>query len=417
MENPVELQGLLSHATWLRRLADHLARGTSEAGGDLVQETWVAALRSPPALDRPARPWLAEVLRNSFRKRLRARQRLQRREADVSRVEEDSPSPEQLLERAEAQRLLGDLVLGLDEPYRTTVLLRYFEDLPPVEIARLTGAPPGTVRWRLSEALQRLRAALAASDRRGSGAGVLGALAPLLPRPAPALGSTMKGVTMAAVVTGKTKIGVAAVAALALAVGLGVRARLNARAPVPAASAIAPVAGTPAATTAGRGGTTTTAGHAPGLPRLQPAGAPAAPAIIYGDDHDVTFEELAPQFRAVLSQIAMGRRIDNLDERRDLVRGRIRTRVTFHVDGVRHEVMMDEQGKLVASEVAFKPSELPAVVLNGIKAAYPEAVIVKADRQWRDDRPIYFDVDMTVDGRALELHLSEDGEVTQTKWK
>jgi len=48
-------------------------------------------------------------------------------------------------------------VSALEEPYRSTVLLRYGEELTPAEIARRYGLPAGTVRWRLKQGLDRLR--------------------------------------------------------------------------------------------------------------------------------------------------------------------------------------------------------------------------------------------------------------------
>jgi hypothetical protein len=48
------------------------------------------------------------------------------------------------------------------EPYRSTVLLRYFEELTSAEIARRLGIPEGTVRRRLKEAIDRLRLKLGA---------------------------------------------------------------------------------------------------------------------------------------------------------------------------------------------------------------------------------------------------------------
>src|SRR5262245_44430244 len=49
---------LLRHAGWLRRLAHALA-SDSAAAEDAVQDTYLAALTTPPSADRPARPWLA----------------------------------------------------------------------------------------------------------------------------------------------------------------------------------------------------------------------------------------------------------------------------------------------------------------------------------------------------------------------
>jgi RNA polymerase sigma factor (sigma-70 family) len=200
------IEELLAHADWLRRLARHVAR---EDADDVVQETWVAALRSGPAA-RIARPWLAEVLRNFARRALRTDRARQAREERVEPL--DTPAtPETLVERAEAQRLLAGLVMALDEPSRSTVLLRYFEGLSAAEIARVQDIPAGTVRWRLKEGLDRLRAAL--DDRHGQDrrAWVL-LLSPLIERP-PAL--SIGGITLA-IATQKKLAGLLAVLAVLL---------------------------------------------------------------------------------------------------------------------------------------------------------------------------------------------------------
>jgi DNA-directed RNA polymerase specialized sigma24 family protein len=60
-ERRVPMEELLAHHAWVSRLAHHLAES---AGEDVVQDAWLTALRSPPEPGRPARPWLAEVVRN-----------------------------------------------------------------------------------------------------------------------------------------------------------------------------------------------------------------------------------------------------------------------------------------------------------------------------------------------------------------
>jgi hypothetical protein len=50
--------------------------------------------------------------------------------------------------------------MALDAPFRRAILLRYLEGRPAPEIARMLGVPEGTVRWRIKEALDRLRADL-----------------------------------------------------------------------------------------------------------------------------------------------------------------------------------------------------------------------------------------------------------------
>ncbi len=67
------------------------------------------------------------------------------------------------------QEQLAAHVKALPEPFRATVLLRYFEGVSAAEIARRDRVPAGTVRWRLKRALDLLRERLDAEhdgDRR-----------------------------------------------------------------------------------------------------------------------------------------------------------------------------------------------------------------------------------------------------------
>jgi RNA polymerase sigma factor (sigma-70 family) len=72
---------------------------------------------------------------------------------------EGVPTPEQLVDRARVQQRVARGVLELDEPFRSTVLLRYYEGLSSAEIARRLSIPAATVRARLKTGLDRLRAA------------------------------------------------------------------------------------------------------------------------------------------------------------------------------------------------------------------------------------------------------------------
>src|SRR5262249_38833958 len=125
---------------------------------DLVQETWIAALRRPPARDQPVRPWLARVVRNAARMTLRGdRRRAARDAASETDRENESPSPEALTLRLEAQRRLADAVLALGQAERQVILLHYGEGLSSAEVGARLGIPAGTVRWRLREAIGELR--------------------------------------------------------------------------------------------------------------------------------------------------------------------------------------------------------------------------------------------------------------------
>src|SRR5215831_18684613 len=92
-------EDLLAHASFLRRLARALVDDPN-ASEDLVQEAWLAALRQPPATDRPPRRWLAAVLRNLNRRRARADFRRSRREAAIVATQPtEAEAAEPLLER------------------------------------------------------------------------------------------------------------------------------------------------------------------------------------------------------------------------------------------------------------------------------------------------------------------------------
>ncbi len=157
--NP-DLDVLLRHGAWLRRLAFHLVGG-GDGAEDAVQETWIAAMAARPSADRDLRPWLARVLRNRLRHQARTRTRRLAREQAATRAEPvtDAPAAE-ALERVELQRRLTTLVTELEEPFRSTLVLRYFEGRSAADIARESKVPEGTVRWRTKEGLDRLRARL-----------------------------------------------------------------------------------------------------------------------------------------------------------------------------------------------------------------------------------------------------------------
>lgn len=167
MEKRHGIDHLLAHADWLPALAARLV-GDSDAD-DLAQETWMAAM-SAPSPTAGGRGWLTAVARNLSRKRWRTTSARRRREqAVVAEASATASSPEDLLLKAQLQRTLADLVVALEEPYRGTVVMRYFEGKSAAQIARALGVPAGTVRWRLKEGIDRLRVQLDAiydGDRR-----------------------------------------------------------------------------------------------------------------------------------------------------------------------------------------------------------------------------------------------------------
>ena len=227
----LDVEALLAHAGWIRSLARKLVADSSRAE-DLVQRTFVAALEHPPAPATPLRRWLGAVARNFARQDRRTEARRAGREAAAARSETVASAHESV-ETIAIQRELLEAVLGLDEPYRTTIVQRFYEGLPPREIARRHGVPVKTVKTRLSRALEKLRASL---DRRHGGdrEAWLPALLPLAAAPAlssPALWSLL--------VNTKIKIAVAAVALVGVGAVVWNVARETEPNPAPAPLAIA----------------------------------------------------------------------------------------------------------------------------------------------------------------------------------
>lgn len=150
---------LLKQTGWMKSLARGLV-GEDARAEDLVQEAMLVAVARPPRNSPVSGSWLARVLRNLAFRSHREEYRRRRREQVAARPDVVSTTPADLLERAELHRQVVGAVIGLDEPYRSTVLLRFFEELKPKEIARRQGVPVATVWTRLKRAIERLRGSL-----------------------------------------------------------------------------------------------------------------------------------------------------------------------------------------------------------------------------------------------------------------
>jgi len=147
------VETLLAHRAWVRALASTLAQPAD--ADDLEQEAWLAALERSPGDIAPT-AWLATVLRRAAAKMRRTVFRRAARERAAAR-HEGAPDAD-LVARAETHERVVHAVLALPEPYRSAILLRYFEGLSPTEIASRTATPIDTVKARLRRALARLRA-------------------------------------------------------------------------------------------------------------------------------------------------------------------------------------------------------------------------------------------------------------------
>src|SRR6185503_18830794 len=141
---------LLADQAFLRRLARSLTADDARAD-DLVQETWLAALRARPDGRSRLRVWLARVLRNLAASGLRGGARREARER-LSAASESLPGTAELVERMELHQRLVAAVLALPEAYRDVILRHYFRGESVSAMAASLGRPEATVRTRLRRA-------------------------------------------------------------------------------------------------------------------------------------------------------------------------------------------------------------------------------------------------------------------------
>ncbi len=155
---PLDPERLLAEDQFVRGLARHLLRDAHGAE-DLAQQTWVAALQQPDLPPASLRGWLATVVRRLAGRRARSERRERARQLAAARADE-VPSTAEIVAREVLRAEVVQAVLALEEPYRATVLLRWFENLPPRAVARRLSVPVETVRTRLKRAMAQLRTRL-----------------------------------------------------------------------------------------------------------------------------------------------------------------------------------------------------------------------------------------------------------------
>jgi RNA polymerase sigma-70 factor (ECF subfamily) len=171
---------LPAHGQWVQELARSLVRDEASAE-DLAQEAQLAALRHGRAIRGALRPFLARVTRNFALRGWRDAARRAARERSAAR-KEALPGVDESAARLEIQRRLVDELAALEPAVRHALVRRYLDGWAAARIARETGEPAATVRWRLQRGLAELRARL---ERRSPGVDWRLALLPLCGPPVP----------------------------------------------------------------------------------------------------------------------------------------------------------------------------------------------------------------------------------------
>jgi len=141
----------------------HLSRDPSLAE-DLTQETFAAAWHKIAEFEGRASltTWLHRIAYHKF---LNVRRKSRREVALMARVAARNGEPprsgplDQLVNDERAARLYG-AVQSLADSDRLVIVLYYFQGMAYRDMAAVLSEPPGTLRWRVTRALGRLKTLL-----------------------------------------------------------------------------------------------------------------------------------------------------------------------------------------------------------------------------------------------------------------
>jgi RNA polymerase sigma-70 factor, ECF subfamily len=141
---------------WKRAYA---VTGRRELADDVAQEAFVRAFAALPSFDGRSSfgTWLHRIVVNGAIDALRAERRL----VPLDSVPEPAdPWTDMVGEDADLRAAVAELA----PDRRASVVMRYWLDLTPTEIAEILDVPVGTINSRLARALSDLRARMGATD-------------------------------------------------------------------------------------------------------------------------------------------------------------------------------------------------------------------------------------------------------------
>jgi RNA polymerase sigma-70 factor (sigma-E family) len=137
----------------LLKTAVLLSGGDRHAAEDLLQNALIKAAARWQRIDEPE-AYVRQILYRQQVSRWRLKWR--RREVTVAELPE-AGTPGDGVAAADLRVLMRGALARLTARQRTVLVLRYFEDLPEADVARILGCSVGTVRSTTHRSLARLR--------------------------------------------------------------------------------------------------------------------------------------------------------------------------------------------------------------------------------------------------------------------
>ena len=176
-EQPPRAEAALDVAALYREHAQRVARWAQRLGGptadveDVIQEVFMVVHRELKNFrgDAQLSTWLFRITENVVRHR-RRKDRLRRwvggSATDVAgKLASGRPTPVEALERREASALVYRVLDGMNEKYRTLIILFELEGLSGDEVAELTGTRPSALWVTLHRARAQFLARLKKEER------------------------------------------------------------------------------------------------------------------------------------------------------------------------------------------------------------------------------------------------------------
>jgi RNA polymerase sigma-70 factor (ECF subfamily) len=141
--------------------ASILVTGSEHDAADAVQDSLLQAWQTLGKVRRPDAfaAWFRTIVVRAAMRRARSQRR-------VVELMSELPSAMNDFDRDLETRQLARAFAGLSREDRLALTLRHLWDVPTREAASLMGVPEGTVKSRTFHAMERLRAAYAAEERR-----------------------------------------------------------------------------------------------------------------------------------------------------------------------------------------------------------------------------------------------------------
>ncbi len=136
--------------------------GDKNLAQDLTQETFTSAWADIDNFKGKAssKTWLHRIAYNKFIDAQRSLKKDIALKSGLKKHEQDAPGPEGPLSeiiRNEKDCLLYEAIQKLEKPEYILIVLHYFQSLSYRQMAGILDEPSGTVKWRTSKALKRLK--------------------------------------------------------------------------------------------------------------------------------------------------------------------------------------------------------------------------------------------------------------------